>query len=144
MAITEIEYGGRDELSMSQYEAFASIDDSVDYNIMDYPVNSITNTQMEFALTCVRLFKDGETFVCSDEGTYTKGHTYRLTVDSSDAKSWEDITPSGGGGGGSVDIDNSSITKNSSGQIQAVGLKKDTTTITAEEIWLACSIERTV
>lgn len=142
MAITEIEYGGRDELSMSQYEALATIDDSADYNIIDYPDNSITNSQMGYALTCVRLFNAGETFVCSDSGTYKIGHIYKIVVSDTGTKSWEDITPSGGGS--SVEIDNNSITKNSQDQIQAVGLINDGNTLTANDIWLACSIERTV
>lgn len=142
MAITEIEYGGRDELSMSQYEALVTIDDSVDYNIIDYPDNSITNSQMDYALTCVRLFNAGETFICSDSGTYKIGHTYKIVVSETGTKSWEDITPSGGGS--SVEIDNISITKNNQDQIQAVGLINDENTLTANDIWLACSIERTV
>lgn len=144
MTITEIEYGGRDELSMSQYEALATIDDSVDYNITDYPDNSITNSQMDYALTCVRLFNAGETFICSDSGTYKIGHTYKIVVSDTGTKSWEDITPSGGGS--SVEIDNISITKTTDNKLQAVGLQDETDSkiLTAHDIWLACSIEREV
>lgn len=88
----EIFYGGCDELTMAQYEALTSIDNSVDYNITDYPDNAITNTQMTYALTCTRLFNAGEVFTCTDSGTYTKGHTYQITVSGS-TKSWTDITP---------------------------------------------------
>lgn len=42
------------------------------------------------------------------------------------------------------EIDNQTITKNSQEQIQAVGLKYNEQLLTAEDIWLACSIERTV
>ena len=43
-----------------------------------------------------------------------------------------------------VAIDNSTITKSADGKLQAVGLKNDSVLLTAEQIWLACSIERTV
>lgn len=43
-----------------------------------------------------------------------------------------------------IEIDNTTITKNSQEQIQSVGLKYNEQLLTAEDIWLACSIERTV
>lgn len=45
-----------------------------------------------------------------------------------------------------VDVDNTTITKNDDGQLQAVALKDTASgmTLTAEQIWLACSIEREV
>lgn len=45
-----------------------------------------------------------------------------------------------------VDVDNTTITKNDDGQLQAVALKDTASgmTLTAEQVWLACSIEREV
>ena len=142
MAVEEIYYGGKEELTMAQYEALTVLEDNVDYNITDYPDKGITNAQMAFALTCVRLFNEGEIFTCNDDGEYKIGHTYKIVVSDTGTKSWEDITPSGGGS--SIEIDNNSITKNTQGQIQSVGLINDGNTLTANDIWLACSIERTV
>lgn len=92
MAVEEIYYGGKEELTMAQYEALTTLEDNVDYNITDYPDKGITNAQMTFALTCKRLFNDGEIFTCNDDGDYVEGHSYRLTV-LNDAKNWIDITP---------------------------------------------------
>lgn len=96
-------YKGKEEYSMEEFEALTTLDDAVDYNILDYPVNSITNTQMTFALTCKRLFPQDCSFVCSDNGTYIKGHIYKINVNG-EAKTWEDITPNGGGGSTSEKI----------------------------------------
>lgn len=41
-------------------------------------------------------------------------------------------------------IDDTTITKNTDNKLQAVGLKTNTTILTAEQIYLACSIEREV
>lgn len=43
-------------------------------------------------------------------------------------------------------IDNATITKTADGKLQAVGLQDDTDskTLTAHDIWFACSIEREV
>lgn len=95
MAITTSIYKGKEELTMAQYEALTSIDENTDYNITDYPNVGITNFQMIFALTCQRLFQAGESFVCSDDGTYKIGHTYMIT-ESNGTKSWLDITPQPG------------------------------------------------
>lgn len=84
-------YKGKEEYSMEEFEALTTLDDAVDYNILDYPVNSITNTQMTFALTCKRLFPQDCSFVCSDDGTYIKGHIYKINVNG-EIKTWEDIT----------------------------------------------------
>lgn len=92
MATTRVFYKGRKELTMAQFEALASLDDAVDYDITDFPNGSITNAQMTTALGYSRLFEDGDVFVCLDNGTYTKGHTYQVKV-TSGVKSWEDITP---------------------------------------------------
>lgn len=89
---TRVLYKGKKELTMAQFEALASLDDAVDYDITDFPNGGITNAQMTAALGYSRLFGDGEIYVCSDNGTYTKGHTYQVKV-TSGVKSWEDITP---------------------------------------------------
>lgn len=96
MATTRVFYKGKKELTMAQFEALTSLDDAVDYNITDFPNGGITNAQMTAALGYSRLFGDGEIYVCSDNGTYTKGHTYQVKV-TNGVKSWEDITPASGG-----------------------------------------------
>lgn len=88
---TRVLYKGKKELTMAQFEALASLDDAVDYDITDFPNGGITNAQMTAALGYSRLFEDGEIYVCSDNGTYKKGHTYQVKV-TSGVKSWEDIT----------------------------------------------------
>lgn len=95
MATTRVFYKGKKELTMAQFEALTSLDDAVDYNITDFPNGGITNEQMTAALGYSRLFVDGDVFVCSDSGTYTKGHTYQVKV-TNGVKSWEDITPASG------------------------------------------------
>lgn len=90
----DIDYGGRIELSMEDYEKLSTEEENVDYELVDYPINGITNEQMEFALTCSKLFPTGTTFVCSDSGTYTKGHTYQIKI-TDGQKSWEDLTDIG-------------------------------------------------
>lgn len=92
MATTRVFYKGKKELTMAQFEALTSLDDAVDYNITDFPNGGITNAQMTAALGYLRLFVDGDVFVCLDNGTYTKGHTYQVKV-TNGVKSWEDITP---------------------------------------------------
>lgn len=92
MATTRVFYKGKKELTMAQFEALISLDDAVDYNITDFPNGGITNAQMTAALGYSRLFEDGDVFVCLDNGTYTKGHTYQVKV-TNGVKSWEDITP---------------------------------------------------
>lgn len=92
MATTRVFYKGKKELTMAQFEALTSLDDAVDYDITDFPNGGITNAQMTAALGYSRLFGDGDVFVCLDNGTYTKGHTYQVKV-TDGVKSWEDITP---------------------------------------------------
>jgi hypothetical protein len=94
MATTRVFYKGKKELTMAQFEALTSLDDAVDYDITDFPNGGITNAQMTDALGYSKLFEDGDVFVCLDNGTYTKGHTYQVKV-TDGVKSWEDITPSG-------------------------------------------------
>lgn len=91
MATTRVFYKGKKELTMAQFEALASLDDAVDYDITDFPNGGITNAQMTDALGYSRLFRDGEIYVCSDNGTYTKGNWYQIKVEGG-VKSWEDIT----------------------------------------------------
>nr|DAE41322.1 MAG TPA: hypothetical protein [Caudoviricetes sp.] len=91
MATTRVFYKGKKELTMAQFEALTSLDDAVDYDITDFPNGGITNAQMTAALGYSRLFEDGDVFVCLDNGTYTKGHTYQVKV-TGGVKSWEDIT----------------------------------------------------
>ena len=88
---TRVLYKGKKELTMAQFEALTNLDDAVDYDIIDFPNGSITNAQMTAALGYSRLFEDGEIYVCSDNGTYTKGNLYQIKVEGG-VKSWEDIT----------------------------------------------------
>lgn len=99
--MTEVNYNGKEELLMSDYEGISDSDLSskyanTDFDITDAPSTYITNTQMTYALTCKRLFPEGDTYICNDEGTYKKGHIYQIKVDG-ETKSWEDVTPSAGG-----------------------------------------------
>ena len=59
------------------------------YSITDYPVGGITNAQMGLALTPQynAFFMTGDTFICVDNGTYTKGRAYRFT-----GVAWELVT----------------------------------------------------
>lgn len=96
--MTEVNYNGKEELLMSDYEGISDSDLSskyanTDFDITDAPSTYITNTQMTYALTCKRLFPAGDTYICNDEGTYKKGHIYVIKVDG-ETKSWEDVTPS--------------------------------------------------
>lgn len=88
---TRVLYKGKKELTMAQFEALTSLDDAVDYDIVDFPNGGITNAQMTAALGYSRLFEDGEIYVCSDDGTYKKGNWYQIKVEGG-VKSWEDIT----------------------------------------------------
>ena len=90
--IETVLYGGHEEKTMAQYEQLSQIEQNVDYNIIDYPLGAITNEQMAYALTCQRLFQTGETFTCTDDGTYQAGHQYMIVV-SQGTKSWLDISP---------------------------------------------------
>ena len=94
MSIETRIYKGKEEKTMAQYESLTEIDSSIDYSLLDYPNGGITNSQMVDALTCTRLFNAGEVFVCIDNGTYLKGHIYKIVINSN-VKSWEDITDSG-------------------------------------------------
>lgn len=82
---------GQRDTRMTDFEAMSEVNTNMSYNITDYPNTGITNAQMKFALTAKRLFTEGETFICLDDGVYTKGHIYKLNI-VNDSKSWEDIT----------------------------------------------------
>lgn len=90
--INTVLYGGKDELTMAQYEALETVAENTDFDLTDYPHDGITNIQMTFALTCQRLFPAGTTMTCIDDGTYSKGHIYQIQVDNAGVKSWSDIT----------------------------------------------------
>lgn len=89
--MARVQYKGKIQRTMAQYEALAELEQYADYDIIDHPDTYITNAQMTYALSCVRLFPAGDTYICSDTGTYTQGHIYKIKVDGS-TKSWEDIT----------------------------------------------------
>lgn len=89
--MARVQYKGKIQRTMAQYEALTSLEQYADYDIIDHPDTYITNAQMTYALACVRLFPAGDTYICSDTGTYTQGHIYKIKVDGS-TKSWEDIT----------------------------------------------------
>lgn len=83
---------GQRDTNMTDFEALSNVNSAISYNIVDYPNAGITNEQMNFALTAKRLFTKGETFICLDNGAYTKGHIYKINIVNG-IKSWEDITP---------------------------------------------------
>lgn len=90
MATERVKYLGKRELTIKEFEALDTLNPNIDYNLTDFPQFYITNEQMTFALTCKRLFNIGSTFICADEGNYSKGHIYQIT---GSPKTWEDITP---------------------------------------------------
>lgn len=91
--ITEVDYGGREQLTMKQYETLETEEPYTDYDIIDYPVDGITNEQMKYALTCTKLFPLYTLFACMDEGTYHSGHIYQMQLKDG-LKVWVDISPS--------------------------------------------------
>ena len=116
--MTEVNYNGKEELLMADYEGISDSDltskyANTDFDITDAPSTYITNTQMTYALTCRRLFPAGDTYICNDEGAYKKGHIYIIKVDGA-TKSWEDITPSGGGGSSKTIIDYATLESDTS------------------------------
>lgn len=92
MAVERTLYKGKKELSMAEYEALAAIDPNIDYDILDYPTGGITNTQMQFALSCKRLFPVGTVLTCIDDGTYKNNYTYKIIVNELGIKAWEEVT----------------------------------------------------
>lgn len=89
--MARVQYKGKIQRTMAQYEALTTLEQYADYDITDHPNVCITNAQMVYALTCKRLFPVNDTYVCSDEGNYIKGHIYRIVVNEN-TKSWDDIT----------------------------------------------------
>jgi len=66
------------------------IDPDKIYIIKDLPENSISNSIMNEALldnSLSAFLRANNTYVCIDDGTYIKGHTYVWLGDS-----WQDIT----------------------------------------------------
>lgn len=122
-------FTGRKELTMTEYEAIVQIDPNKEYNVLDYPQLSITNEQMAYALTCNRLFPEGSSFICSDDGTYKKGVAYKIIINSDGTKGWEPLSASA-----EVEIDNTTITKNQENKLQASGLTNNTNTYTLDEL----------
>lgn len=68
-------------------------------------------------------------YVGTDTQNYTNGYWYKCVV-ADNVYSWLEIS----GGSGSVDIDNTSITENTSGEIQTVGVI-DQNTSNTDKIW---------
>lgn len=89
MATERVKYLGKRELTIKEFEALDTLNPNIDYNLTDFPQFYITNEQMAYALTCKRLFNIGSTFICSDEGNYSKGHIYQII---GNPKEWKDIT----------------------------------------------------
>ena len=122
-------FTGRKELTMAEYEAIVQIDPNKEYNVLDYPQLSITNEQMAYALTYNRLFPEGSSFICSDDGNYKKGVAYKIIINSDGSKGWESLSASA-----EVEIDNTTITKNQENKLQASGLTNNTNTYTLDEL----------
>mgnify|MGYP003534026824 CR=1 FL=1 len=70
MALNKSLYKGKRELTMAQFEALSSIDENIDYNIMDYPDNGMTNAQLTETLNYTRLFNPGYITICLDNGVF--------------------------------------------------------------------------
>ena len=91
MAPIKTFYKGKIELTMSEFEKLASIDEDTDYNIMDYPDNGMTNAQLVETLNYTRLFKVGHITICLDDGAFLRGHIIQLQyIDG--VRVWTDIT----------------------------------------------------
>lgn len=125
------------------------------YAIKDMPDNSITNEQMELAVNdnaAAAFFRINNTYICIDEGEYIKNHIYKWLGDS-----WEDITPvtlvnTGDGSkylsdDGSyktleipqVELDDTTINRNSENKLQAVGITDGTDIIDYNTLYQAIS-----
>ena len=104
MALNKSLYKGKRELTMAQFEALSSIDENIDYNIMDYPDNGMTNAQLAEVLNYTRLFNIGYITICLDDGIFGRGHIIQLRqVDN--VRTWVDITATI-----SVDLSNLAMT----------------------------------
>lgn len=130
--MSKIAFKGHYERTMKQFEAIQTLDNQVHYEVTDYPETTITNDQMIYALTCKRLFPVGVSFICSDDGTYKKGHTYQIKL-LAGQKTWEDI---------SVGIlpDNITINENEDNKFQAIGIKTSDKILTGDLIEKSCTI----
>lgn len=84
-----------EQLTMKKYESISDSDlvQYKEYIISNYPNDGANNEQMEYALTCKRLFSEGTviTYIGDSNEKYTKGHIYQIKIVDS-AKTWEDIT----------------------------------------------------
>ena len=99
MGLIKTFYKGKIELTMSEFQNLASIDENTDYNIMDYPDNGMTNAQLVETLNYTRLFKVGHITICLDDGAFLRGHIIQLQyIDG--VRVWTDITATA-----SLDID---------------------------------------
>lgn len=101
---TWVQITGRKSVTMEEYEGLASAGLNIDYDITNYPVTTITNAQMTFALTCQKLFIEGEAFICSDSGIYTQGVLYKI-VRIDGQKQWQVISSGGQGSGVELQVD---------------------------------------
>ena len=117
--------------TMKQYEAIPDSDfvENREYQLTDYPDNGANAEQMAYALTCNRLFPEGSSFICSDDGTYKKGVAYKIIINSDGTKGWEPLSAST-----EVEIDNTTITKNQENKLQASGLTNNTNTYTLDQL----------
>ena len=74
-------------------------DEAVQGPLIDHFGIGLPNYLMKEALTDTKYYRDGVTFICSDDGDYKKGHIYTIKVDKNGIKSWEDVTPKESSGG---------------------------------------------
>lgn len=132
MATERVKYLGKRELTIKEFEALDTLNPNIDYNLTDFPQFYITNEQMTFALTCKRLFNIGSTFICADEGNYSKGHIYQII---GNPKTWEDITVG-------ANVDEITIDKNINGNLQTIGITDGTSIDTFKDIDDSLTIER--
>lgn len=65
------------------------------YAVDDFPQGGITNAQMTSALTQIGWYKDGDVFLCLDDGTYSQNKFYEYKVTDGTA-SWVECQVGGG------------------------------------------------
>lgn len=105
------------------------------YAIKDLPDNSITNAQMESALTdnsIAAFFRINNTYICIDNGTYKEGDIYRWL-----GNSWQKVN---------VDVgdktDELTINRNGNDELQSIGVVYDTGVLSGNMINTAMTIKR--
>lgn len=94
-----------------EYQQTNGVDENIEYIITDAPEFSITNEQMELALTSQKdFYEENAVYICIDNGVYKENTFYKYTL-----TEWIEINMSS-------NPDNLTINTNASGKLQAVAL----------------------